>query len=468
MTDLFAQNTTRPPLADRMRPRTLDEVAGQRHLIGPAKPLSALIESDSIPSIIFWGPPGSGKTTLARIIANTTKAKFHHLSAVLSGVQDLREIIKAARMERDLHGKTNILFVDEIHRWNKAQQDALLPHVEDGTLTLIGSTTENPSFEVIGPLLSRTKVYVLEPIDAEGLKDVVRRALGDPDRGLGDLKLKIEDKALDFIVQSADGDARRALNTLEIATDLAKRGTWDVGPARHASLAASQGEADGRGTKGLRATSDQRRATITIELVEAALQKKSLLYDKKGEEHYNVISAFIKSMRGSDPDAAVYYLARMLEAGEDPLFVARRMVIFASEDVGNADPHAVQVAVSCMQSYDFVGMPEGWIPLAQCATYLASAPKSNASYKAYSLAKADVEEMGILPTPRHLRNAPTKLMEEMGYGKDYRYAHDYEGHYVAGEQYLPDKLKGKRYYDPTESGYEKIISDRLKSWRSKK
>ncbi|MFA4974580.1 MAG: replication-associated recombination protein A [bacterium] len=436
MDDLFAdKGHHKAPLAERMRPRTLSEIVGQEHLVGPGKPLSALIEADTVPSIIFWGPPGTGKTTLARIVAGKTKARFHHLSAVLSGVTDLRAIIKEAKASRSLSGRPNILFVDEIHRWNKAQQDALLPHVEDGTITLIGSTTENPSFEVIGPLLSRTKVYVLEPIDAAEIEKLVREALSDEDRGLGSLKISADDEAIRFISESAAGDARRALNTLEIAADLVSRGNH--------------------------------KSKISLAVVEAALQKKSLLYDKKGEEHYNVISAFIKSMRGSDPDAAVYYLARMLEAGEDPLFVARRMVIFASEDVSNADPHAVQVAISCMQSFDFVGMPEGWIPLAQCATYLATAPKSNASYMSYKRALADVNELGALPTPKHIRNAPTKMMKEMGYGKDYKYAHDFDGHFVPNEQYLPDKLKGKRYYEPTKNGYEKNISERLKGWRKK-
>lgn len=416
-----------------MRPRKLEEVVGQSHLIGKGKPLSALIEADMIPSIIFWGPPGTGKTTLARIIAHQTKAKFFHLSAVLSGVKELREIIDEAQKARNYNGTKNILFCDEIHRWNKAQQDALLPHVEDGTITLIGSTTENPSFEIIGALLSRTKVYVLEPLTEKDIEVVIKSALKDNERGLGSVKLDIDDDALSFLCQSADGDARRALNTLEIAADLA---------------------------------SALKTTTISTKLVESALQKKSLLYDKQGEEHYNVISAFIKSMRGSDPDAAVYYLARMLEAGEDPLFCARRMVIFASEDIGNADPQAVQVAISCMQSFDFVGMPEGWIPLAQCATYLASAPKSNASYRSYKLAKADVEKHGSLPTPKHIRNAPTKLMKELDYGKDYKYAHDFEGHFVPGEHYLPEKLRGTTYYEPTENGYERAISERLKKWRS--
>ncbi len=451
MTDLFTakksagraiQRAAKAPLAERMRPRTLDEFVGQTHLIGDGMPLTSLIEADTIPSIIFWGPPGTGKTTLARVIANRTKAKFYHLSAVLSGVNDLREIIGQAKQQRELHDNMNIVFVDEIHRWNKAQQDALLPHVEDGTITIVGSTTENPSFEVIGPLLSRTKVYCLNQLTAEELKSVVESALSDSERGLGKLKLTIENEAMDFICNTADGDARRALNTLEIAADLTKK------------------------TEGRRQTAESR--TITVPIVEAAVQRKSLLYDKKGEEHYNVISAFIKSMRGSDPDAAVYYLARMLEAGEDPLFVARRMVIFASEDIGNADPQAVQVAISCMQSFDFVGMPEGWIPLAQCATYLASAPKSNASYKAYLKARTDVAEHGVLPTPLHIRNAPTKLMEELKYGEGYKYPHDFEGHFAEGETYLPDKLKGKTYYAPTGNGYEKVISDRIKNWRHKK
>jgi putative ATPase len=435
MTELF-ENLAKKPLAERMRPKILAEIVGQKHLVGKGKPLTALIEADSVPSIIFWGPPGTGKTTLARIVAGTTKANFHHLSAVLSGVGDLREIIKKARADRNSGARLSILFIDEIHRWNKAQQDALLPHVEDGTITLIGSTTENPSFEIISPLLSRTKVYVLERIEESEIKNLIQRALEEPGRGFGKEKFKIDDEALNFIASSADGDARRALNTLEIAADLGRR--------------------------------SRPKKKITIKTIEDAIQKKSLLYDKKGEEHYNVISAFIKSMRGSDPDAAVYYLARMLDAGEDPLFVARRMVIFASEDVGNADPHAVQVAISCMQSYDFVGMPEGWIPLAQCATYLASAPKSNASYASYKRALHDIHEQGTLPTPKHIRNAPTKLMKELDYGKDYKYAHDFEGHFVPDEVYLPDRLKGKRYYRPTENGYEKIISERLKNWRSKK
>ncbi len=435
MADLFdslekPRRSSAAPLADRMRPRTLDEIVGQHDLIGPGKPLRRQIETDQVPSLIFWGPPGSGKTTLARVIAHHTKASFHNLSAVLSGVKELKEIIDIAKRQQRLEGKKTILFIDEIHRWNKAQQDALLPHIEDGTIILIGATTENPSFEVIGPLLSRTKVCVLKNLTDEELAVIVTRALQDKERGLGPLGLKMEPGALRYIGETSDGDARRALNTLEICAALLP----------------------------------QNERQITKNSVEQALQKKSILYDKGGEEHYNLISAFIKSMRGSDPDAAIYWLARMLEAGEEPLFLARRMVIFASEDVGNADPQAIQVAISAMQAFDFVGMPEGWIPLAQAATYLASAPKSNASYRAYLKAKGDVEKEGYLPTPKHLRNAPTPLMKDLGYGKDYKYPHDFEGHYVK-EDYLPEKLRGRRYYEPSENGYEKEIGAYLKKIR---
>lgn len=446
MPDLFSQLEKQgyTPLADRMRPRGLDEILGQGHLIGPGAPLRAAIEADALPSIIFWGPPGSGKTTLAYVIARMMDAHFHWFSAVLAGVKELREIIDTAKKERSLTGKKTILFVDEIHRFNKAQQDAFLPHVENGTIILMGATTENPSFEVISPLLSRTKVYTLNPLTHEQLKILVKRALADNEQGLGKLKLQIEDEALDFITETSDGDARRALNTLEIAASLTSTHPPPL-----------KGE--------VRRGSDH-KSRITSAVIESAIQKKSLLYDKLGEEHYNIISAFIKSMRGSSPDAAVYWMARMLEAGEAPLFIARRMVIFASEDVGNADPQAIQVAISAMQAFDFVGMPEGWIPLAQCATYLATAPKSNASYKAYLKAKADVEREGALPVPKHLRNAPTKLMEDLGYAQGYKYPHEFEGHFVK-QQYLPDKLDGKVYYEPTEHGYERHISERLKRWR---
>lgn len=436
MNDLFGEappsskETSRHPLADRMRPRNLDEVVGQEDLIGPGRPLRRQIEADQVPSLILWGPPGTGKTTLARVIAGHTKASFHALSAVLTGVKELKEVIDLAKREQRFEGRKAILFVDEIHRWNKSQQDALLPHIENGTVTLIGATTENPSFEIIGPLLSRTKVYVLKLLEEAHLARIVKAALEDESRGLGKLKLAMEEEALQFIAGTSDGDARRALGTLEISAGLATEGM------------------------------------IRLETVEQALQKKSLLYDKAGEEHYNLISAFIKSMRGSDPDAAVYWLARMLEAGEEPLFLARRMVIFASEDVGNADPQAIQVAVSAMQAFDFVGMPEGWIPLAQAATYLASAPKSNASYLSYLKAKEDIEAEGYLPAPLHIRNAPTQMMKDLKYGNGYQYPHDFEGHHV-GQDYLPEKLKGRRYYDPTEIGYEAEIRARLEEIRKK-
>src|SRR5512136_292351 len=412
------------PLADRMRPRTLDEFEGQEHLLGPGKLLRQLIESDQMASLIFWGPPGSGKTTLARIIANASQAHFIFFSAILSGVKEIREIVKEAEDIRRYHGKKTILFVDEIHRFNKSQQDAFLPYVEKGAFTIIGATTENPSFEVIAPLLSRCKVLVLNPLNDEEVGRIVSRALADRERGLGGLGLSIADDALAFIAQQAQGDARVALNTLETAVRLKKSGTIDMEAARE------------------------------------AVQKKPLLYDKGGEEHYNVISAFIKSMRGSDPDAALYWLARMLEAGEDPLFILRRMVILASEDIGNADPRGLQMAVASLQGFQLVGMPEGRIILAQAATYLATAPKSNASYAGIDAALAEVRQSGALPVPLHIRNAPTRLMKDLGYHKGYRYAHDYpEG--FAPQEYLPEQLKGTRFYDPAGHGYEKTIKERM-------
>jgi putative ATPase len=421
------------PLAERIRPKTLDEFVGQQHLLGPGKILRGMVNAGELRSLILWGPPGSGKTTLAEILASSGGARCVRFSAVTSGVKDLKKIVEEAeRLHRV--GKHTVLFVDEIHHFNKAQQDNFLPHVERGTLVLIGATTENPSFEVISPLLSRAQVLVLQPLSPADIGTIIDRALSDKTDGLGELGLELAAEAREFLIDQSQGDARVALNALETAAALLKKDDAKL---------------------------------IDLPRIQEALQKKALLYDKAGEEHYNVISAFIKSMRGSDPDAAVYWLMRMLEAGEDPLFIARRMIILAAEDIGNADPHALQVAVAAKDAFHFVGLPEGRIPLAQAATYLASAPKSNASYKAMLAAAKDVEDKGTLPVPLHLRNAPTPLMEKMGYGKDYRYAHDFPGQ-VVEQEHLPDALKGKKYYAPTESGYEKTIKERLAQWEDRK
>jgi len=425
--DLFestAAGTTYTPLAERMRPASLDEVVGQAHLLGPGRLLRELIARDQIGSLIFWGPPGTGKTTLAQVIANSTRSRFVFFSAVLQGVKEVREIVAEARQQRSYHGRKTLLFVDEIHRFNKAQQDAFLPYVEKGDIILIGATTENPSFEINAALLSRSQVFTLEPLGNEEIAILVGRALAAP-QGLAG-RCTLDDEALDYLCRQADGDARAALSALEMAA-------------------------------GTGATE------ITREVLEEALQQRALRYDKGAEEHYNVISAFIKSIRGSDPDAALYWLARMLDGGEDPLFIARRLVILASEDIGNADPRGLQVAIAAQQAVHFVGLPEGRIPLAQATTYLATAPKSNASYLGIDAALAEVRNTGTLPIPLHLRNAPTRLMKESGYGKGYQYAHDHrEG--VAPQDHLPEKLLGRRFYRPTERGYEKLIGERLARW----
>ena len=426
-----AEGTVRP-LADRMRPETLQEFVGQSHLLGKDSLLRRAIEDDNLFSVIFWGPPGGGKTTLARIIANETKSHFETFSAVLSGVKEIRAVIDEAKAQLRYHQKRTILFVDEIHRFNKAQQDAFLHHVESGLITLIGATTENPSFEVIAPLLSRVRVMVLKPYSDEDLSSILERTLNDQSKGLGALSPEIEEDALKHIIWAADGDARTALNNLEAATSLVYK-------------------KDGTVTK------------ITKAVVEKALEKKALQYDKGGEEHYNLISAFHKSLRGSDPDAAMYWLGRMLEAGEDPLYIARRMVRFASEDIGNADPPALSVAMSAMQAFQFIGLPEGELALAQAAVYLATAPKSNALYAGFGKVKQTIHETGTLPVPLHIRNAPTGLMKDLGYGKDYRYAHNHPDAYIP-QEYLPEKLRGQTYYIPTDRGYEKVIKERLEKW----
>ena len=422
------------PIADRMRPRALGDVVGQGHLLGEGKLLARAIRDDRVPSLILWGPPGTGKTTLAQVIAHETKARFVAFSAVLGGVPELRAIVKEAAEKKNVYGERTILFVDEIHRFNKAQQDALLPHVERGTVVLIGATTENPSFAVNAALLSRARVFRLDPLADDELVTLLRRALADTERGLGALTLEVSDEALAAIAAGARGDARRALDVLELS-------------AHHA-------------------TSNEGSGAVDVEAVDQALSSKTLLYDKSGEEHYNVVSAFIKSMRGSDPDAAIYWMMRMLEAGDDPLFLLRRMIIFASEDVGNADPRALELAVAADAAFRRLGMPEGLFPMAQCCTYLASAPKSNASYRAFSAAKKDIEAHGALPVPMKLRNAPTKAMKEWGYGEGYRYPHD-EGGHAEGETYLPDELAGTRYYQPTEQGLEARIRERLERLRKR-
>ncbi|MGB9081327.1 MAG: replication-associated recombination protein A [Desulfuromonadaceae bacterium] len=421
-----------------MRPRTVAEFSGQEHLVGEGRILRRMIETDSLASLILWGPPGCGKTTLAHIIAAETKSHFIFFSAILSGVKEIRETFREAERFA-ARGIRTILFIDEIHRFNKSQQDAFLPYIEKGVVTIIGATTENPSFEVIAPLLSRCRVLTLQQLEPGEVRGLLTEALTDCERGLGSFALSAADDALDFLASQSGGDARIALNTLEVAAGLAS---------------AQPGNREESGT-------------ITLEIVQEALQKKALLYDKGGEEHYNVISAFIKSLRGSAPDAALYWLARMLEAGEDPIFILRRMMIMASEDIGNADPRALQVAVSALQAFQVIGMPEGRIILGQAVTYLATAPKSNASYVGINSALAEVRKSGALPVPLHIRNAPTKLMKEQGYGKGYQYAHDYEDGY-SGQECLPESLAGRKFYEPAGHGYEKSILERMEWLKNRK
>ena len=424
------------PLAERVRPETLDQFFGQEHLVGPGRLLHQLIQTRKLPSLLLWGPPGTGKTSLANVLARSVDADFIFFSAVLSGVKEIRKIVETAKQRREEHHAT-ILFVDEIHRFNKSQQDAFLPHVESGLLTLIGATTENPSFNVIAPLLSRCQTLVLEPLTPEDIKAILLRAISDTEKGLGSFKITLDDTALDSLVQYADGDSRRALNCLETATTLALEQNRET---------------------------PETSVQITPEIIREAGQHRNLRYDADGEEHYNQISALHKSLRDSDPDGALYWLSRMLQAGEDPLYIARRLIRFASEDIGNADPQALQVALNGREAYHILGSPEGELALVQTTVYLATAPKSNALYMASKKVQREIKQTGTLPVPLHIRNAPTKLMKNLGYGKNYQYAHD-NSEALVDQNHLPDELVGQTYYEPTNRGYEAIIRDRLIKWR---
>ncbi len=430
MANLFERGKGNPPLSYRVRPKTLDDFVGQEEVVGKGSVLRNLIETENLPSLILWGPPGSGKTTLAHVIANHTDSNFERLSATESGVKDVREVIQKAKYLLQNKNKKTILFIDEIHRFNKAQQDVLLPCVEDGTIVLIGATTENPSFEVVSPLLSRARTYILKPFVPEDLKKIIDRARAI-DEEIKKIKFKMDEEAIDYLIKVSSGDARVALDVFEAS---------------------------------VRVSAKEKRK-IDKELIANVLQRQ-VIYDKSGEEHYNLISAFIKSIRGSDVDAALYWMVRMLKGGEDPLFIVRRMIILASEDIGNADPRALEVAVAAMEAVKFVGMPEAGIILSHAVTYLASAPKSNASYMAYNKAKKFLKEHPNEGVPMPLRNAPTELMKEAGYSEGYKYPHDYPDHYVS-ESYFPDGVKKKIFYEPTEQGWEKKIKERLKKLRGK-
>ena len=434
MGDLFTREASsrepeRAPLAERMRPSTLDEFVGQEHLVGEGKPLRRMIEEGRVRSLILWGPPGTGKTTLGRIIARAYGAEFLHFSAVRASIKEIQQAMERSRAKFKAYGKRDLIFVDELHRFNKAQQAVFLPYVEEGSVILIGATTENPSFEVISPLLSRSQVFVLKPLQLEEIKVILHRALKDPERGLGDRRLSLQPDAEEFIAQACDGDARRALNLLELAADLCE------GPE------------------------------ITLADAQNALQRKTPLYDKAGEEHFNLISAFHKSIRNSEPDAALYWLARMLAAGEDPLYIARRIVRAASEDIGLADPQALPIAIAAKDAYEFMGSPEGELALAEATVYLALAPKSNALYKAFDEAQTDVERTRHEPVPMHLRNPVTKLMKELGYGRGYEYAHRHEEG-IAPMSCMPEDLRDRAYYHPTDRGFERQLKERLERWQA--